>query len=434
MSELVGYRAQVLDYAGDPRTAPEHVRYVEDGLLLVRDGVIVAAGAHSELARAYPAAHVHDYRGTLVLPGFVDAHVHFAQLRIIASHGEQLLEWLERYVFPEEALFADPAHGARLAALFLRELLQSGTTSALVLGTIHPESIDALAEAALARDLRLVLGKMLMDRNAPPGLCESPELGQARARELARRWHGRGRLEYAIVPRFAPTSSPRQLELTAELAAELPSARIHSHLAENAAEVAWVRELFPDARDYTDVYDRFGLVDGRASFAHGVQLSEAELERLSARGASLVFCPSANLFLGSGLLPYARVRASGVTLGIGTDVGAGTSLCVLRALADGYKVLSLQGQRWSAHEALYLATLGGARALGIDRHVGSLEPGKEADFVVHDLEATPLLALRAERAESLDERLFAFVTLGDERTVRATYVRGQLAYERPRRA
>jgi guanine deaminase len=424
------YRAHLLDYTDDPLAGAHHARYVDDGLLVVEDGTIVAAGDYHELSRTYPEAEVTDYRGKLILPGFIDAHVHFAQTQMIASYGRQLLEWLESYVFPEEARFADPLHAARIARFFVRELLRNGTTTALVLGTVHPASVDCLAEAALELELRLILGKVLMDRNAPENLRDTAESGYDESKALIGRWHERGRLLYAVTPRFAPTSSARQLELAGALKAEFPSTYVHSHLSENRNECAWVRELFPEHASYTEVYDRYGLLTSRSLFAHGLQLSDAEFELLGARGSSIAFCPTSNLFLGSGLFALGRARAARVKVAIGTDVGAGTSLSVLRTLSEAYKVLQLQGLSLSAHEALYLATLGGARALALADRLGNFAPGKEADFVVHELDATPLQAMRAESARTLEERLFAFVMLGDDRNVRATYVNGSLAYER----
>jgi guanine deaminase len=430
MTQRHAYRAHLLDYTDSPLAGSQHVRYVDDGLLVVEGGSIVAAGEHAELSRAYPDAVVRDYRGKLILPGFIDAHVHYAQTQMIASYGRQLLEWLESYVFPEEARFGDPLHATRIAAFFLRELLRNGTTSALVLGTVHPVSVDCLAQEALKLDLRLILGKVLMDRHAPEGLRDTAQSGYDESKALIGRWHQQRRLLYAITPRFAPTSSPRQLELAGALKAEFPTTYVHSHLSENKHEVAWVRELFPEQASYTEVYDRYGLLTSRSLFAHGLQLSAAELELLGARQASIAFCPTSNLFLGSGLFGLQRAREAGVKVAIGTDVGAGTSLSVLRTLSEAYKVLQLQDQSLSAHEALYLATLGGARALSLADRVGNFAPGKEADFVVHELDATPLQAMRAESARTLEERLFAFVMLGDDRNVHATYVNGKLAYQR----
>jgi guanine deaminase len=431
MSAVSLYRAALLDYTGDPSAAPHHTRYIADGALAVSAGKLLRAGEYAALAPLFPGATVVDYRGNLILPGFVDTHVHYAQTEAIAAYGRQLLQWLESYVFPAEARFADPAHAVYQARFFVEELVRNGTTSALVLGTVHPHSVDALAEAANSLELRLIIGKVLMDRNAPEALRDTPEAGYAESKALIARWHGKQRLAYAITPRFAPTSSPEQLALAGALLNEFPGTYLHTHLSESQGEVAWVRQLFPGRANYTEVYDHFGLLGPRSVFAHGLQLSDEEFALLGERKAKIAFCPSSNLFLGSGLFALHKARASSVGVGIGTDVGAGTSFNLLRTLSDAYKVLQLQGQSLSAHEALYLATLGGAEALAIANYVGNFDPGKEADFVVHELAATPLLRMRLESAQTLEERLFVFIMLGDERTVRATYVHGKRVYERP---
>jgi guanine deaminase len=349
---------------------------------------------------------------------------------MIAAYGEQLLEWLETYTFPTERRFADPDYAALMAEAFVAELLRNGTTTAVTLCSVHPESVDALGRVAERVNLRLVLGKVLMDRNAPPELCDTPERAYHESKQLIERWHERGRLLYAITPRFAPTSSPAQLRVAAELWNEHRSTYLHTHLSENRAEIEWVKSLFSEHESYTAVYDHFGLVTERSIFAHAIHLSEPELALLHERGATVAFCPSANLFLGSGLFPYRAMREAGVRVAIGTDVGAGTSFSLLRTLSEAYKVLQLQGERLSAHQGAYLATLGGARALRLDGWIGNFEPGKEADFVVLDFDSTPLLRLRCAAAAELDERLFALMMLGDDRAVLRTYVAGVMVHAR----
>lgn len=428
MTPLHGYRGILLDYTADPAAHTGAVRLEEDGLLLVRDGKLHARGSYQELSATYPDVPVIDYRGKLILPGFVDGHVHYPQTGMIAAYGEQLLEWLERYTFPAERRFRDPAYATEVAERFVAELLRHGTTSAVVLCSVHPESVDALAEVALARNLRLVLGKVLMDRNAPADLCDTAERGYSESKRLIARWHERGRLHYAITPRFAPTSTPAQLEAAATLWREHPTTYLHTHLSENQAEIDWVLSLFPGRKSYTDVYDHYGLVTSRSIFAHGVHLSEVELQRLGAQGSTLAFCPTANLFLGSGLFPFQQVRAAGVRVVLGTDVGAGTTFSLLGTLSEAYKVLQLQRQCLSPHHGLYLATLGGAAAIGLDPLIGNFEPGKDADFVVLDFHATPTLRLRLAECGDIDERLFALMMLGDDRAIHATYVAGSPAY------
>lgn len=428
MTTLQGYRGILLDYVGDPTSNPGALRLEEDGLLIVSDGTIHARGSYAALRATHPNIDLVDHRGKLLLPGFIDGHVHYPQTGMIAAYGEQLLEWLERYTFPTERRFGDPVYAAQVAETFATELVRHGTTTAVVLCTVHPESVDALANVALRRNLRLVLGKVLMDRNAPPDLCDTAERAYTESKTLIERWHGRGRLLYAITPRFAPTSTPEQLTIAAELWREHPSTYIHTHLSENQAEIAWARSLFPRCASYTDIYDHYGLVTAKSLFAHGVHLVGTELATLAREGSTLAFCPTANLFLGSGLFPYRHVCDAGVAIVLGTDVGAGTSFSLLRTLSEAYKVLQLQGQRLSVHHGLFWATLGGATALGLDHVVGNFEPGKDADFVVLDFESTPLLRVRAAEATDLDERLFALMMLGDDRSVHATYLAGVLAH------
>ncbi|MCA9708030.1 MAG: guanine deaminase [Myxococcales bacterium] len=376
-----------------------------------------------------------EHHGRILMPGFVDAHVHYPQLEMIASYGEQLLQWLERYTFPTERRFGDPAHAAAIAEAFLDELLRHGTTTAVVLGSVHRASADAIFEAAARRGLRLVAGQVMMDRHAPADLCDTPQSAYDDATALIEAWHERPgtRLSYAVTPRFAATSSPAQLEVAARLRREHPGVFMHTHWAENLDEVEWVRQLYPASASYLGVYDDFGLLGPRAVLAHGVHVAPGDLERLAETGSTVALCPSSNLFLGSGLFDLAALQRAGVSIALGTDVGAGTSLSMLRTLADAYKVTQLRravagqpGARpLSVDDAFHAITRGGARALGLHAHIGSFEPGKEADFVVLDPAATPLLALRTARAESLDERLFALMMLGDDRAVEATYVQGQ---------
>jgi len=422
----------LVDYTGDPTQDASAVRLIEDGLLVVQGQQILARGDHDTLLGRYPGLEVVDHRSKWLLPGFVDAHVHFPQTSMIAAHGAQLLEWLTDYAFPTEKCFADPVFAGQIADFFLRELLRNGTTTALVLGSVHASSVDALAQRASGIGLRLILGKVLMDRNAPADLCDTPETAYTESLALIERWHGQGRLSYAITPRFAPSCSPAQLEVAGELLRQHPSVYLHTHLAENRNELAWVASLFPERRNYTDVYEHFGLIGPRSVFAHGIYLEPSELQVLSERGATVAFCPTSNLFLGSGLFPLHTVRAAGVQVAVGTDVGAGTSFNLLRTLSEGYKVLQLQGVALGVHAALYLATLGGARGLGLDDEIGSLEPGKMADFVLLDGESTPLLALRSSAARSADDALFALLMLADDRAIAATYVAGRAVHERLR--
>jgi guanine deaminase len=423
-----GFRGAILSVPDDPVVAgPEAVRHQADGLLVVEDGLVVARGAFAEVAPRFPGLAIETLPG-LIVPGFVDCHVHYPQVDRIAAYGEQLLDWLDRHIYPAEMAFADAAHAAATAAFFLDELLRNGTTSALVFATVHPHSVDALFEAALARDMRIVSGKTLMDLG-PEGLRDTQESGRPESEALIARWRGRGRLGYAVTPRFSLTSSDAQLAGAGALVAAHPDVLMHTHIAENRSEVAAVADRFPQAADYLDVYDRFGLVGPRSVFAHGIHLEDRTLWRMADAGAGIAFCPSSNLFLGSGLFDLARVAGHGVKVGIGTDIGAGTSFSLLATLGEAYKVCQMRGMSLDPFRALHLATAGGARLLGLGDRIGGLEPGQEADFVVLDPAATPLLARRTA-GQPLAETLFALQILGDDRAIHSTYVAGRLAYAR----
>ena len=428
---LAAFRGMVLHFLTDPGEGddPHAFQFFEDGLLVVEQGRVQSVGPARDLLASLPeGASVTDYSGRLLLPGFVDAHIHYPQIDVIASYGARLLDWLERYTFPAEARFSDAAHAREAADFFLDELLRNGTTTALVLGSVHPVSVEVFFERCLARNLRMVAGKVLMDRNCPRSLCDTAESGYRESAELIERWHRRGRLGYAITPRFAGTSSEAQLQLAGQLAREHPDVHIHSHMSETAEEIAWVRELYPWSGSYLDVYDRFGLLRERAVYAHCIHLDAPERSRFARTGAAAAACPTSNLFLGSGLFDFDASLAAGMCVGVGTDVGGGTSFSMLRTLSEAYKVAQLKHQRLSPWRAFYLATLGGARALKLEREIGNFEPGKEGDFVVLRLDPTPLLERRMRTAHTLADKLFALMILGDDRAVAATYVLGEPAY------
>ena len=367
----------------------------------------------------------------LIVPGFIDAHVHFPQIDMIASHGAQLMDWLTNYTSSRPRRFADALLARQTADFFLDQLLRHGTTTALIFATVHKSSVEALFESALARNMRLISGKVLMDRNAPAGICDTAETGYQDSRALIRAWHGRGRLGYAVTPRFAPTSSERQLELAARLLSENPGVRLHTHLSENHEEIAIVRRLFPDCGDYLGVYEKFGLATGHSVFAHGIHLSDSEWQRMKAAGSAIAFCPTSNLFLGSGLFDCETARHHHVPVGLGTDVGGGTSLSLLQTMNEAYKVVAAaRAARWMPSSLFYLATLGGAKALKLERQIGNFAAGKEADFLVLDLKATPLIERRLARTRTPEELLFALAIVGDDRMVSETYVAGKRAYSR----
>ncbi|MBS0411233.1 MAG: guanine deaminase [Proteobacteria bacterium] len=430
---MKAYRAALLHALDDPTRAPagEAVAWYDDGLLLVDDGHVAAFGAYADIAPTLPEdTPVEALPGRLITPGFVDAHVHYPQTDVMAAWGSQLLDWLNNHTFPAELAFADRAHAKAAADFFLDQLLRNGTTSALVFCTVHKGSVEALFEAALTRGMRLVAGKVLMDRGAPAGLCDTVESGRADSDALIRAWRGRGRLGYAVTPRFAVTSTNAQLAMAGDLAAAHPDVLIHTHLSENKDEVARVAELFPDAADYLDVYARHGLLTDRSVFAHCVHCDEAALRRIAAAGASVAFCPSSNLLLGSGLFGLQKACACGVNVALGTDVGAGASFFLPQMMGEAYKIGQLRGEALHPLHAFYMATLAGARALKADDRIGNLLPGKEADFLVLDLAATPLLARRITAAATWPEKIFALSLLADDRAIERAYLAGRLAHRR----
>jgi guanine deaminase len=418
-----GYRGTLVDFTGNPRTEAGALRHVEDGLLVVDQGRVVYAGPFKEM----PDVAITDYSRRLLMPGFVDAHVHSAQTDVIGSHGDNLLDWLDRHTFPAEARFADADYAQQASEYFVDELLSHGTTTAAVFPSVHPESVHAFFKASEERGLRMVAGKVMMDRNCPNTVRDETESSYRDSQALIRRWHGHARLSYAVTPRFAPTSTDRQLELAGRLAQENPGVLLQTHLSENEEEVRWVAELFPWAHNYLEVYERFGMMRKGALFAHCLHLNGAEWEKLAAAGAAAVHCPSSNLFLGSGLFDFATARRVGAIVALGSDVGGGTSFSMLRTMHEAHKVAQMRRLPFDALDGFYLATLGGAKALGMDDRIGSFEPGREADFVVLRTDATPLLARRMLSAETLSQRLFLLMTLGDERAIEATYVMGTKA-------
>jgi len=421
-------RGRVLSFTGDPAESDSRAySLIENGAVLVNGGLIEAVGeAPDILARASSGAVIDDQTGCLITSGLIDAHVHYPQTQVIGSYGAQLLDWLHNYTFVEEQKFADPAHCARVADFFLDELFRSGTTTAMVYCTVHPSSVQAFFTAAEARGARMIAGKVMMDRDAPTALMDTAERGYDESKALIERWRGRGRLDYAITPRFAVTSTQAQLDAAGALAREFPQLYIQTHANENKAEIARVAALFPEARSYIDVYEKAGLTGPRSVFGHCIHLQDSEVDALAKSRSVAAFCPTSNLFLGSGLFDQARLARAGVRIALATDVGGGTSYSMLRTAAEGYKVLQLNSQSWPALDAFYRMTLGNARALSLDDRIGSIEPGKEADLIVLDPRATPALAHRMERAGgNIEVELFAFLTLGDDRAVRQTYVAGE---------
>lgn len=429
------YRAQLLYFLADPASCEdpsEAMRYYSDGLLLVdAQGLIQACGDYAQLVQSLPdGTPLHDLSGKLIMPGMIDTHLHFPQTDIIASPSPGLLPWLETYTFPTESKFGDSEHAREVAGVFLNELLSNGTTTALVYGSVHPQSVDAFFEESHGRNLRMIAGKVMMDRNCPDYLQDTAESGGRDSEDLIRRWHGKGRQLYALTPRFAPTSTPEQLAVCGELARAYPDVFVQTHVAENKDEIKWVSELFPDNRSYLDVYDSFGLLRPRAVYGHSIWLDETDRARMHDTGSVAAHCPTSNLFLASGLFDFQSIRQSGVRHALATDVGGGTSFSMLRTMNEAHKVARLGGYHLTAAAMFYLATEGAARALDMQGQIGTLAPGAEADFIVLDTKATPLMARRSALLDTLEEQLFVLAILGDDRCINATYSGGRRVHQR----
>jgi guanine deaminase len=415
------WRASLLRFVADPGARDAGYEYFPDGLMMVDQGRVAAFGPAETLLRDLPPeVPVTDRRGCLLLPGFIDNHIHFPQVDVIGSGGSALLDWLENHTFPAERRYEDKAYAAAAAEVFLDELLGNGTTTAVVYCTMHEGATDAFFAATEQRGLRMIAGKVLMDRNCPEYLRDPPGGGLDETRRLIARWHNKGRLSYAVTPRFAASSSEAQLKGSSEIVRETPDLFLQTHLAENRREIEWTKELFPEARSYLDVYDRFGLVRERAVFAHCIHMDHRDRLRMAEAGASAAFCPTSNLSLGSGLFDIAATDAAGLNFSIATDVGGGTSFSQFRSMDEASKIAMLQGQYLSPLRAFYLSTLGAARCLGLEKSIGSLATGSEADFIVVDPEAIPLLARRRSQSTTITELLRLILTLGDDRVIRTT--------------
>ena len=428
-------RGAALTFSADPFVVPSRdaLHHEQDALLVCAQGRIVAFGPAADwLPMLPPTVPVTRYDNALIVPGFIDTHVHYPQLPVIAAFGKTLLDWLDDYTYVAEQRYADPAFAATAAEAFLDEALRHGTTSAMVYGTVHAASTDAFFAAAHARGLRMMAGKLMMDRHAPASLTDTAQSGYDDSKALIARWHGRGRLGYAVTPRFAPTSTPAQLEAAGALLREHPGVWLQTHLAENHEEIAWVARLFPSARDYLDVYARHGLVGRRSVFGHGIHLAEDAWRRLHEAGAAIAHCPTSNTFLGSGLfrLRDARRAARPVHVGLATDVGGGTTLSMLATMGEAYKVARMAGAPVDAGQLLWLATAGAAQALDLEGVVGTLAPGGDADFAVLDLGATPLMRFRMPFCRDVHEQLAVLALAGDDRAVRATWSGGRCVHDR----
>ena len=431
---ITALRGQLVRFIGDPFVVKPSsaISHETDGAIVIKDGLIAGVGPAGEVLQRWPEANVETVGTGLILPGFIDCHVHYPQFRIIASYGARLFEWLKTYTFPEELRFADPDYARQIADAFLETLVRNGTTSASVYATVHAHSAEILFEAASRRDMRIATGKMMMDRDAPDGLLDTAQSGYDDSAKLARTWHGKGRATYAISPRFAPTSTPEQLEAAAALWDAYPDALMQTHLAEQPEELAKVKSLFPDTRDYLDVYEQAGLLRPGANFGHAIYLSARERSAICEADAAISHCPTSNLFIGSGIFDLKSLKevAQSVRIGLATDVAGGSSFSMLATMKAAYEIAQLNHSTLHPVQAWYLATTGSARVMRLQDQVGNLDTGMEADIVVLDTGDNPTLEMRLRQAEKIEDVLFAYMILGDERSIASTYVSGQLQHTR----
>ncbi|MBE0638326.1 MAG: guanine deaminase [Bacteroidales bacterium] len=437
---LKGFRGSLFDFyaSTDVFNLKTGYRYIEDGLLVTKDGKVLASGNYPEVIKEFPLPmEITDFGETFIFPGFIDAHVHSVQTGAIASYGNQLLEWLETYIFPRERHFSDSEYAFRHTRFFIDQLLKNGTTTAVIYPAVFDASVEAVFKIAAQLNMRIITGKTWMDRNAPDYLLEKPEISYESSKRQIIKWHGCGRLSYAITPRYAITSSPESLKIASSLLKEYEGLYVQTHISENKQEVELVNHNYNNHKGYLDVYDSFGLLTSRTLLGHGIYLNSNELKRISHAGASIVHCPSSNLFLGSGLFDYHKTLEYGIKMAVGSDVGGGTSFSMLNNLHDAYKISALKNHlncvkasstafaAMSALEAFYFITLGGAKALKLEDKIGNFDPGKEADFIVIDPSLNELLNYRLQEVNSIEELLFALMMLGDEKMIKATYLMGE---------
>ncbi|GAB2682057.1 guanine deaminase [Aliiglaciecola aliphaticivorans] len=439
-SDLQVFRSSILHFPEATDSPEQSYAYFKDGYLVTRNDKIASVGDYSSLPEEFSSLPVNDYQGKLLLPGFIDSHLHFPQTEMIASYGEQLLQWLQNFTFPTETKFQNHDYAHAMAELFLSQLFCNGTTTAMVYSSVHKQATDALFSAATAHQMALIAGKVCMDRNCPEDLQDCPTSAQLDSAELIEKWHNKNRTKYALTPRFAPTSTEGQLAALGELAQQYDDVYIQTHLSENTHEIAWVKELYPQHQHYLDVYDHHHLVRKGSVFGHCIHLHHAEWDLLAQTDATIAFCPSSNLFLGSGLFNLDKARQPSVNVALATDVGAGTSFNMLRTMGDAYKVCQLNHSQLSALNGLYMMTQGTAAALNLDHSIGNLNPGSHADFVILDPKFSQLSEIRTNSLiseGSIDlpsDVLFALSMLADERTTEATYIAGKAVFKQPTRS
>lgn len=427
-------RGMTLSFHADPFVVEDNESYtfIEDALVFISNGKITDIGSYDLLKNNITLeSDIIDYSGKLITPGFIDTHVHYPQTTMIGAYGQHLLEWLENYTFPTEAKFKDKEFARSVAKMFLKQTIKAGTTTSMVYGTVFKDSVNAFFEESEKLGTRMLCGKVLMDRNAPEEILDTPESGYNESKELIEKWHNNGRQLYVVTPRFAPTSTREQLKLAGKLYNEYPDVFMQTHLCENEGEIAWVKELFPERKSYLDVYDHYGLVGKRSVFGHCVHFEDEDFETMSKKKASISHCPTSNLFLGSGLfdLNKAKTGKNPVYVGLGTDLGAGTSFSQLQTLNEAYKIAEMRDNSITAIKGYYLATRGGAESLGLEDKIGSLEKGMEADITIWDLASTEIIDYRLQFAKDIEEKLFIQMILADDRSVHTTYVNGEKVYD-----
>lgn len=406
-------------------------QYLDDAIVVIKNEKIDKVIPAQELSKTtIDEKNILDRRPALMLPGFIDAHVHSPQLPMIASYGEQLLDWLQKYTFPAEIECAEQEYSRLQSENFIESLLRHGTTSAFIFTTSYKHNTEDIFNAAHKRNMRIIAGKVLMDRNAPKALLDEKD-GIHDSRDLILKYHERGRLGYAITPRFSATSTPEQLHAAGELLKEFPSVWMQTHLSESQSEISWTKQLFPDATDYLNTYETYGLHSNRSIYAHCIHLSESEIKRIADAGSTVAFCPSSNLFLGSGLLNIEALHDAKVQYALASDVGAGTSLSMFKTMGDAYKVNQLQAYSLSPLESYYSSTLGAAKSLNIDAFVGNLAQGKEADFILVDARLDKNISTRITDDTNIQDELFIYMTMGDDRIIHETHVAGKVVYSNP---
>jgi len=405
--------------------------YYEDGLMVVKGERIVEVGDYVELSVRYNSeGSIVNFKDSLIMPGFIDSHIHYPQYKVISSYGTSLLEWLNKYTFVEEQKFSDSQYAGKIAELFIDELIKNGTTTAMTFCTSHKQSVDVFFTAAEKRNVRMIAGKVMMDRNAPVGLCDDIDSSYKDSKSLIEKWHNKGRLSYAVTPRFAPTSTEGQLTQAAKLLTEHPDILLQTHLNENSEEIAWVKELYPESRNYFDVYDKHGLSGPNSVFGHCIYNTVEEYKRMAETSSKVALCPASNLFLGSGLFNLDELESYGIDVALASDVGGGDSFSMFNVMSQAYKVCRLNGYNLDPVKAFYLTTLAAAKILGVDERIGNFEPDKEADFIVLDLNATELITQKMQTVKDISDLLFSLMMLGDDRLVNEVYILGQCAYKK----